>query len=170
MLGLILGTGCAYAQTDEIELYDGKIAAPRDFNLTLHDNYAPLGRKPPDHRGAFIPNHTLNGVPEWAYGVADWLEIGTDLPPYSLDGLGRTYINGVKLRALFVAPHAKVREWFYGVNFELSCDARHWEQTRFSGEVRPIIGTHVGPWDFVFNSVNVPAAYQHLRALRGGEA
>jgi hypothetical protein len=50
-------------------------------------------------------------------------------------------------------PHAKERDWFYGINFELSFNARHWEQTRNSGEIRPILGTHQGPWDFIINPI-----------------
>jgi hypothetical protein len=42
----------------------------------LHNNYTPIGRKQPDFEGGITPNHTLNGVPEWAYGVTDWLELG----------------------------------------------------------------------------------------------
>ena len=63
---------CAFAQTDEIQVYNAEIAAPGVFNLTLHDNYS--ARRPHHARPspvASVPNHTLNGVPEWAYGVAD---------------------------------------------------------------------------------------------------
>jgi hypothetical protein len=67
-------SAAAHAQTDEIQIYDAQIAAPGVFNLTLHDNYTPDGRTNPDYPGGIVPNHTLNGVPEWAYGVAPWFE------------------------------------------------------------------------------------------------
>jgi hypothetical protein len=59
-----------------------------------------------------VPNHTLNGVPEWAYGVTDWLELGTYLPLYSWTGGLRFLIDGAKLRAEFVVPHAQERQFF----------------------------------------------------------
>jgi hypothetical protein len=72
---LLAGTA-AHAQTDEIQVYDAEINNPGEFSLQLHNNYTPIGRKFPDFPGGIVPNHTLNGVPEWAYGVVDWLELG----------------------------------------------------------------------------------------------
>lgn len=37
----------AQAQTDEIQVYDARIAAPGVFNLTLHVNYTFSGLKAP---------------------------------------------------------------------------------------------------------------------------
>jgi hypothetical protein len=73
----------ADAQTDEIQVYDADINSPGQFSLQLHNNYTPIGRKLPDFEGGIAPNHTLNGVPEWAYGVAGWLELGAYMPVYS---------------------------------------------------------------------------------------
>jgi hypothetical protein len=70
----------AHAQIDEIQVYDADINSPGQFSVQLHNNYTPIGRKLPDFEGRIGPNHTLNGVPEWAYGVADWLELGVYLP------------------------------------------------------------------------------------------
>jgi hypothetical protein len=61
--------GSAYAQTDEIQVYDADINTPGQFSLQLHNNYTPIGRKLPDFEGGVKSNHTLNGVPEWAFGV-----------------------------------------------------------------------------------------------------
>lgn len=61
----------AYAQTDEIQVYDATINELGQFSVELHNNYTPIGRKLPDFVGGIVPNQTLNGVPEWAYGVAD---------------------------------------------------------------------------------------------------
>jgi hypothetical protein len=76
--------------------------------------------QPTTFLGGIVPNHTLNGVPEWAYGVVDWLELGAYAPVYSWTGDGRVLIDGAKLRAEFVVPHAAERNFFYGINFELS--------------------------------------------------
>jgi hypothetical protein len=142
----------ARAQTDEIQVYDATINAPGQFSVDLHNNYTPIGRKQPDFEGGIVPNHTLNGVPEWAYGVTDWLELGAYLPLYSWTG-GRFLIDGAKLRAEFVVPRAQQRQFFYGVNFELSFNADQWEPTRESGEIRTILGVRSGPVDLIVNPI-----------------
>jgi hypothetical protein len=143
----------AFAQTDEIQVYDAQIAAPGIFNLTWHNNYTPDGRSTPDYPGGIIPNHTLNGVPEWAYGAAPWFEAGLYLPLYSLAGNGAVTFNGFKLRALFVEPDAGNQRFIYGVNFEFSYNTEHWEQSRYTQEIRPIIGWHLGQLDVIVNPI-----------------
>jgi hypothetical protein len=115
------------------------------FSLKLHNNYTPIGRERPDFMGGIAPNHALNGVPEWALGIIEWLELGAYVPVYSRTGDGRFLIDGAKLRAEFVVPNAAERSFFCGVNFELGFSARYWEPTRTSGEIRPIIAGVSGP-------------------------
>jgi hypothetical protein len=143
----------ARAQTDEIQVYNGEINKPGQFSVTWHNNYTPIGRKEPAFPGAIVPEHALNGVPEYAYGVNDWLELGAYLPLYSLTRDGRLLINGGKLRALVAVPNAGERSVFYAVNVELSYNARHWATTHIDAEIRPIIGTRLGPVDLIFNPI-----------------
>ena len=110
----LLPATAADAQTDEIQVYDAEINNPGVFSLQLHNNYTPIGRKRPDFMGGIAPNHTLNGVPEWAWGITDWLELGAYAPVYSWTGDGRFLIDGAKLRAEFVVPHAAERSFFMG--------------------------------------------------------
>jgi hypothetical protein len=151
--GLLGGSGTARAQTDEIQVYDAVIAAPGQLNLTWHNNFTLSGRTEPAFDGGIVPNHALNGVPEWGYGVTPWFEAGLYLPVYTLTNDGKLLFDGTKLRALFVTPGAADRTFFYGVNFELSYNSPHWEQSRWSGELRPIIGTHLGRFDLIFNPI-----------------
>ena len=151
-LGLCLPFAVS-AQTDEIQVYDATIDEPGQASVELHNNYTPVGRKTADFPGGVIPDRALNGVPEWAIGVTEWMELGTYLPLYTITGAGHAELNGAKLRALFVVPNAKDQDFFYGVNFELSFNAKHWEETSHSGEIRPIVGEHVGPWEFIFNPI-----------------
>jgi|HubBroStandDraft_2_1064218.scaffolds.fasta_scaffold137208_2 hypothetical protein len=153
---ILLWLGCAClsrAQTDEIQVYDAEIAAPGVFNLTWHNNYTFSGSDTPSFPGAVVPDKSLNGVTEWAYGVAPWFEAGLYFPLYSLTGDNGVLYNGFKLRALFVSPDAAKRDVFYGVNFEFSDNTAHWNQRRYTSEIRPIIGTHVGRFDFIFNPI-----------------
>jgi hypothetical protein len=154
----------AHAQTHEIKVYDADINNPGQFSLQLHNNYTPIGRKQPDFRGGIVPNHTLNGVAEWAYAVTDWLKLGANLPLYSWTGSGHFLIDGAKVRAEFVVPQAQEQSFFYGVNFELSFNALYWEPTRNSGEIRPIIGGRVRPVDLIVNPI-LDTSFQGLGSL-----
>jgi hypothetical protein len=141
------------AQTDEIQVYNAEIAAPGVFNLTLHDNYTFSGLKAPRFPGGLVPDHTLNGVPEWAYGVTDWFEQGLYLPLYSDASNRGATLNGFKIRELFVVPDAAHQPFFYGINFEFSYNAKHWDLNRFSSEIRLIAGWHLGPVDLIVNPI-----------------
>ena len=152
MIGLLFAAG-ARAQTDEIQVYDATIADEGQISVDWHNNYALTGRKQADMRGGIVPNHALNGAAEFAYGVAEWFEAGMYLPTYSVRSDGRFEIDSAKLRALFVSPWAGQRTFFYGVNFELSYNSRHWEPTRLSGEIRPIMGVHLDKWDVILNPI-----------------
>jgi hypothetical protein len=155
---LLLGIASAapqrcFAQTDEIQVYDGSIAPVGMFNITLHNNFTPDGLKEPAFPGGLIPDKSLNGVPEWAYGVTPWFEAGLYLPLYSVSKDRGATINGGKIRLLFARPHAADHKFFYAANFEFSYNARHWDPNRFTSEIRPIIGWHLKPWDIIVNPI-----------------
>jgi len=141
------------AQTDEIQVYDAEIAAPGVFNLTWHNNFTPSGPTVAAQSGGVVPDHSLNGVPEWAYGVAPWFEAGLYLPLYTITGSGAVLFNGFKLRTLFVEPNAADQVFIYGINFEFSDNTAHWDAHRYTGEIRPIIGWHLGRLDFIVNPI-----------------
>jgi hypothetical protein len=143
----------AFAQTDEIQVYDAVIAEPGIFNLTWHNNFIADGLKTPAFPGGLIPDRSFNGVTEWAYGVTTWFEAGLYLPLYSFSQNRGATINGGKIRLLFVRPHAEDRTFFYGVNFEFSYNALHWEPYHFTSEIRPIIGWHLHPVDIILNPI-----------------
>jgi hypothetical protein len=149
---LFIGRAVA-AQTDEIQVYTGELASPGEFNLTVHGNFTPRGHATPAFVGGITSQGSLNGAFEWAYGVRDWFEAGTYFPVYTIDRDGRILLDGAKLRALFAVPHAETRRFFYGVNFEFSRNSRAWDQSRFGGEIRPIIGARSGRWDFIANPI-----------------
>jgi hypothetical protein len=164
LAALVGWAGPVHAQTDEIQVYDATIAPKGVFNLTLHNNYTPSGATTPDIPGGLVPNHTLNGVPEWAYGASDWFEAGLYLPLYSISSNKGAQFNGFKLRALFVEPNAGARSFFYGINFEFSYNARHWDEKRYTSEIRPIIGFRHGPIDFIVNPI-LDNSYQGFSRL-----
>jgi hypothetical protein len=152
-IALASAPAITFAQTDEIQVYDGAIADKGKLNLMIHNNFTPSGLRTPAFPGAVESNHALVGVAEWAYGVTDWFEQGLYLPLYSFSpNDGATY-NGFKLRWLFVKPHADDSKFFYGVNFEFSVNQKQWDPRHYTSEVRPIIGWHLKPIDIIVNPI-----------------
>jgi hypothetical protein len=160
----ILHPHTASAQADEIQVYDGGLAAPGIFNLTLHSNFTPRGVTTPAFPGAVVADRSFNGVPEWAYGVTDWFEAGLYLPLYTRDKSTGWGLDGFKLRTLFAVPHGDDRRFVYGANFEFSYNAKRWDVKRFTSEVRPILGWHLKPWDIIVNPI-LDTSYDGLRNL-----
>jgi hypothetical protein len=154
----------AFAQADEIQVYDGGLAPVGTFNLTWHNNYTPDGVKTPAFPGGVTPNKSLNGVPEWALGVTRWFEAGLYLPLYSYDESSGWGLDGFKLRTLFAVPDADTRTFVYGANFEFSINAKRWDENRYTSEIRPIIGWHLRPVDIIVNPI-VDTSYDGLGNL-----
>ena len=155
------------AQTDEIQVYDGGLTAKGRFNLTLHYNFTPRGLTTPAFPGALVADKSLNGVLEWAYGVTGWFEAGLYMPLYSIgkrDAHTSVMLDGFKMRLLFAVPHADDRTFFYGVNFEFSYNAKYWDATRLTSEVRPIIGWHLHRVDIIVNPI-FDTSYDGLKNL-----
>ena len=143
----------AFAQADEIQVYDGGLASVGTFNLTWHNNYTPAGVKTPAFPGAVTADDSVNGVPEWALGVTPWFEAGLYMPLYSYDSTSGWGLDGFKLRTLFAVPDADARTFVYGANFEFSYNAKRWDQKRFTSEIRPILGWHLRPIDIIVNPI-----------------
>jgi hypothetical protein len=136
---------------DEIQVYNAGIAAPGQFTIQQHLNYVGIGIKEPPFPGGLVSHHSINGTPEFAYGVTDWWEVGLYLPFAIQD---RQFLsNSFKLRTLFVSPSAEQRNFFYGVNFEFSNTTPKFSQTRFGLEIRPIIGIRNADYEFIVNPI-----------------
>jgi hypothetical protein len=163
-IALLVAPAIALAQTDEIQVYDATITEKGKFNLTLHNNFTPNGLKEPAFPGAIVADKSLNGVPEWAYGVTDWFEAGLYMPVYSISKGRGGSLDGFKLRALFVRPDADDHRFFYGVNFEFSYNARYWDPKRATAEVRPIVGAHLHHVDLIVNPI-LDTSYNGFRNL-----
>jgi hypothetical protein len=164
-VALVAVPAAMFAQTDEIQVYDGAIAEPGVFNLTWHNNFTPDGVKTQAFPGGLVNNRNLNGVTEWAYGVTDWFEAGLYLPLYSISERRGPTINGGKIRLLFAVPKADERRFFYAANFEFSYNAKHWDDRRFTSEIRPIIGWHLRPVDIIVNPILDNSYYGGFKGL-----
>jgi hypothetical protein len=65
---------------DEIQVYNAEIAAVGQWTYEQHVNYAAVGQTQPEFPGGFTSNRSLQGTPEFAYGITDWWEGGFYLP------------------------------------------------------------------------------------------
>jgi hypothetical protein len=148
--------------TDEIQVYNAAIAAVGQFTIQQHLNYIPLGLREPPFPGGLVSNHSLNGTPEFAYGVTDWWELGLYLP-FAVENQ-QFLSNAFKVRTLFVSPHADQRDFFYGINLEFSNTTPKFAQTRFALEIRPIIGVRNTDWEFIVDPI-VDAGFGKLGEL-----
>jgi hypothetical protein len=137
---------------DEIQVYKGDIAEVGQWTYEQHLNFAAVGQTQPEFPGGFTSNHTLQGTPEFAYGITNWWEAGFYLP-FAVTGNGDFLSNGVKIRSLFAVPEADKRSFFYGVNFELSYEMPQFGPTPWAMEIRPIIGVRNNEWEFIVNPI-----------------
>ncbi|MBR1220213.1 hypothetical protein JQ557_19570 [Bradyrhizobium sp. U87765 SZCCT0131] len=110
-----------------------------------------LGVKQPPFPGGIVSNRSLNGTPEFAYGVTEWWELGLYLPFAVQDG--QFLSDAFKIRTLFVSPQAEQRSFFYGVNFEFSNTTPRFSQARYGLEIRPIIGVRNADYEFIVNPI-----------------
>jgi len=110
-LVVLLASASAARAADEIQIYNAQIAAVGQWTFQQHLNYTFNGRKEPDFPGGLVPNHALNGTPEFAYGMTDWWEVGFYIP-FAVSGSGVFLSNGAKIRSLFAVPHAGERNFF----------------------------------------------------------
>jgi hypothetical protein len=152
-LALVPGLACA-ALSDEIQVYDDGINAPREFGLELHANATPKGRSVPDYPGELVPNHGLRLTPEFSYGLTRTWEAGLYVPT-SFDSAGRGSLAGWKLRLKWLPLHGDdgASGWFAGANGELSRLERKYSESRESFELRTIGGYRADAWLVAVNPV-----------------
>jgi hypothetical protein len=137
---------------DEIQVYNAEIAEVGQWTYQQHLNYAPVGQTQPEVPGGFSSNRSLQGTPEFAYGITDWWEAGFYLP-FAVTGSGQLLSDGAKLRTLFVVPDAAKRSFFYGVNFELGYEMPRFASNPWGLEIRPIVGVRNAQWEFIVNPI-----------------
>ena len=137
---------------DEIQVYNAEIAEVGQWTYEQHFNYAAVGQTQPEVPGGFSSNRSLQGTPEFAYGITDWWEAGFYLP-FAVTGSGQLLSDGAKIRSLFVVPDAAKRSFFYGVNFELGYEMPRFASSPWGLEIRPIVGVRNAQWEFIVNPI-----------------
>ena len=97
-------------------------------------------------------------------GVAGWAELGLYVPVSTVAPGEGFLLDAVKLRTLFVSPHAEERRLSFGVNLELSYNAPHWDPSRWSGEARFILAGRLGRLELALNPI-LDTAFDGLGAM-----
>ncbi|MGB6543158.1 MAG: hypothetical protein WBF03_20050 [Xanthobacteraceae bacterium] len=153
IFAMTIWPACAADQVhDEIQVYNAEIAEIGQWTYEQHLDYALVGQAQPVVPGGFASNRSLQGTPEFAYGLTNWWEAGFYLP-FAVTGTGEFLSNGAKIRSLFVIPDAAKRSFFYGVNFELGYEMPQFSLARWGLEIRPIIGVRNAQWEFIVNPI-----------------
>ncbi len=147
----IIGPAPARA-VDEIQVYNAEIAEVGQFTVQQHLNYTIIGHTQPEFPGGLVPNHALNGTPEFAWGITPWFELGLYVP-WAVNAEDQLLSNAFKLRTLLVTPDAAKKDFFYGLNFEYDFPTPPFGQMRFAMEIRPIIGWRNPQWEFIVNPI-----------------
>jgi hypothetical protein len=155
LCALALAPGPARAAlSDEIQVYDDGINAPRVFGLELHANATPSGRSAPDYPGEVTPNHGLRLTPEFSCGLTEAWEAGLYVPT-NRDASGNVSLAGWKLRLKWLPVHGAEGEggWFAGANGELSRLEQKFSSSRDSFELRVMGGYRAQEWLLAVNPV-----------------
>jgi hypothetical protein len=142
------------AQQDEIQVYTDDINKRGEFGLEWHLNTTPQGRTAPDYPGELTNNHGFRFTPEFSYGLTSDVELGLYLPML-IDGSGDYHFVGVKYRLkwLPVRPPEDGAGWFMGANSELSRVGYKFSESRWTTELRPILGYKGKDWLFAVNPI-----------------
>lgn len=135
----------ALADGTELEIYRDDIADKGESNFDFAVNAVRWPRKDDDDaRGGTV----FQAVGEYSYGVSDIWQVGVKLPVSYLDGSWRA--DGLLSEIKFVMPHEKTG-WYWGAEFEIGYESTPTEKQQWAIEATPLVGTHLGNWEFILN-------------------
>lgn len=137
---------------DEIQVYDDEINAKGVASLELHLNSTPRGVQTPTYPGEVMNNNGVRVTPELAYGLGNDLEAGLYISYVNYDSKFQYAATKVRMKWLPIRED-KGDPFFAGVNFEFSNVQPQFEESRYMGEARFIIGKHFDEWLFSFNPI-----------------
>lgn len=138
------------AAPDEIEVYTDEMSKPGQYGLELHINHSL--KVAPNHPGPMPPQHITQVTPEFFYGLSPTLEAGLYLPVAN-DSRGNTYLNGLRVRLKYIAPHSHDDDFFWGMNGEIGRATPRTSDSVGVAEIRPIMGYRNPEWLASFNPI-----------------
>ena len=137
---------------DEIQVYDDAINAKGETSLEVHMNSTPRGIQTPSYPGEVMSNNGIRVTPEFAYGLGNNLEAGLYISYASNDS--KFQYAATKLRMKWLPYQEEHGDLFFaGVNLELANIQPQFDESRYNGELRFIIGKHFDEWLISFNPI-----------------
>ena len=129
----------AAAQTDEIQVYDGGLAAEGHFNLTLHNNFTPSGLNDAGlSRAPSSPTGRSTAYPSGRSASPTGSRPGSICPSTATTRTSGWGIDGFKLRALFAVPERGRRDVRLRRQLRVQLQRRSAGTPRtFTSEIRP---------------------------------
>ena len=88
---------------DEIQVYNAEITAGGPMDIRAARQLRRFRTNSPEFPGGFTSNRSLQGTPEFAYGITNWWEAGFYLP-FGVTSNGELLSDGAKIRSLFWCP------------------------------------------------------------------
>jgi hypothetical protein len=140
----------AYAAPEEIEVYQDDMKEPGKWGVDVHNNYVFSGRRTPAYPGEQPPGKVYRLTPEFTYGWTPQLELGFYVLP-TRSAQGDFHADGGKLRIKYIAPHNEDAGWFWGGNLEVGSTSRRVSETRWTAELKGILGYRQAPWTLAVN-------------------
>jgi hypothetical protein len=159
LLAALLLAVCLYpvhalAIVDEIQVYTDDLDERGESGLELHVNTTPSGRTTPDYTGDVPPAHGFRITPEFSWGLGHDFDWGLYLPT-ATDSEGHFYLGGAKLRVKWLPVRGAQGRggWYFGINNELSALTKTYSESRWSDEVRVIVGYRGPDWLIGLNPI-----------------
>ena len=125
---------------------------PGEYSAELHANYTAEGHKSSGFSTEIPPNQTLRTTLEPALGLTRYWELGAYLQS-AYDKNSQAHFAGTKLRTKILLPKRAPSPLFLGINTEIGWVPDKFEESRWSAELRPIIGWKPGRWLFDVNPI-----------------
>jgi len=143
-------TSPAFAAPEEIEVYTDDMREVGKWGVDVHNSYVFSGRRTPAYPGEQPPGKVYRLTPEFTYGWTKQLELGLYVLT-SRNAQGDFHADGRKVRIRYIAPHNEEAGWFWGGNFEVGSTSRRVSETRWTAELKGILGYRQGPWLLAVN-------------------
>lgn len=132
---------------DEFQVFDGRIAEERHFEMNQHLNFGRRGRR---EESGNAPRNGYLSTTEIGYATTTWHEVALYVP-FAREFSGDVYGGGFKLRNTFVVPNAAGRAVAGGFDIEIRHQSARFSDTNWGVTLRPIIDLRTGPWQLILN-------------------
>lgn len=146
-LGLLIAWMSTSAlAADEIQVYNGDLRAAGESGVEIHLNYAVSGERAVLWPGQIPSHHALNLTPEFSWHLANNMDWGIYVPT-TRDAKGNWSGNGVKARVKYISSRGGEDDRsFWGLNLEVARNSIAVSESRWSTELRGIVGFETPVW------------------------